>query len=770
MTGGVDIPERAGPRAADAPRSLAVIGNFPPQRCGIATFSRHLCDGLARSAPGAEILERRLADVAAPGGADEAIDRNCAASFVQAAARLNAKKVDGVSLQHEFGIFGGPDGAYILGLIENLDAPLVTTLHTVREDLSDNQTAIVRRIIDASDKVVVMAHRGKEILTGSFGVRPDKIEVVAHGVPRPSAVAAADLKARYGWRDRFVMMTFGLLGRGKGIETAIRAMPDIKRRRPDILYVILGATHPNVIRAEGERYRDELRALAAELGVAGAVAFIDEYVSDEQLVDYLSAIDLYIAPYPNERQITSGTLAYAHAFGKPVLSTPFWHAQELLGEGGGALFPFGDAAKLAEEAVRLIEDSARRADLSAKGLAAGAKMAWPEIGRRYLEIFTEIGASRRIMDRKVVAMPHDEKRFERRPPLAHLEALTDDVGILQHAIFNVANRQAGYCLDDNARALLAITSYSKTHGDPAAAGRLEATYASFVQDAFDTKTRRFRNFMTYDRRFIDEEGSDDCQGRTLHALAHAALHSASADRRLWAQWLFEEALPGSDDIISPRAAAHVINALVAALSHAPGRAFYLDRLRIHADRLHRLLCEAASDDWYWFEDSLAYENALIPSALIKAAHLLGDDAMARRAHAALVWLDWVQTAEDGWFRPVGTDSFFVPRSLPSRFDQQPLEAYASVEAYMTAARVFPGEGWAARAMKAREWFDGANDLGKRLYDRATGACYDGLHPDRVNRNQGAESCLAALLAYLIPADIAAPASQRAGAQLTKFAS
>ncbi len=748
--------EGSGPmRLVKARRSfqkIDLIGTFPPTRCGIATFTQDMLGAIRDADPE---IDASVVAVSPPGviGAYPpdvtiAIRQHHLSDYLRAAALLNERATDIINVQHEFGIFGGIAGGHLLRCLDRADADVVTTLHTVTTQLSGDQRRIIDAILERSKKVVVMADRAKSILTDQFGADPDRIAVIPHGVPTSRFPDSAAFKEELGLSGRSVIMTFGLIGRGKGLETMIRAMPEIAKTHPAALYVILGATHPNVIAAEGERYRDELSALAHDLGVEGHVLFIDKYASAAELTDYLSSADVYVTPYLNQEQVTSGTLAYAYALGRPIVSTPYAHARELLGNGRGTLCAFGASAGFAGAINALLADPERRLAMGRAAYEAGKMMRWPMIGRRTIEIFDDERASRRPA--KGVMPVRRQKARQRYPELlGYLDQMTDDTGLIQHATMSIANRAEGYCVDDNARALLAISQHAMAGRQYSGTNRLENVYTAFVQHAWNGEKKRFRNFMSFDRQWLDDAGSEDSHGRTLHALAAARIGLPDASRRAWADWLFHEAISAADAFTSPRAIAHTVNALCLLMTGASARAGVADRLRTHADFLHSLLRRTATAEWYWFENALAYENALLPAALINAARVLGDDGMLDDAMAALWWLTYAQKAEDGWFRPVGTESVGVAQALPSNFDQQPIEAYATIAACAAADAADPCGKWRDRAEQVFSWFNGANDLGAPLLDAATFACCDGLHAHGPNANLGAESCLSAILSALL---------------------
>ncbi len=748
-------------KAIQQKTTLALIGTFPPTRCGIATFTQDMVDAVRHADPHIDASVIAITPPFHDGayGPDviASIRQHHLPDYIRAAALLNERRVGTINLQHEFGIFGGVAGGHILHCLDQVDADVITTLHTVSAQLSADCRRVMSGILERSGKVVVMAEKGRSILVDEFGADPDRISVIPHGVPTRTFSDTATFKAKMGFDNRSTLMTFGLIGRGKGLETMIRAMPDIAARHPDALYVILGATHPNVVAAEGERYRESLGALAQSLGVEANILFIDKYASQHELIDYLSSADIYVTPYLNENQLTSGTLAYAYALGRPIVSTPYAHAAELLTEDRGVLCDFGDSACFAAAINDLLANPARRLTMGRAAHNAGKEMYWPVIGRRYLDLIADGGKARDrpIQDASTLfhlPRPRTQNLFK------YLDAITDDTGLIQHSTRSVANRAEGYCVDDNARALLAISQHEMLGRRSPATKRLENVYVAFVQHSWNADNKRFRNFLSFDRRWLDDGGSEDSHGRTLHALASASLGLRDPSRRAWAGQLFHEAIGTVDAFSSPRAIAHAINALCLLMDKEPSGATNVRRLRSYGDFLHCLLRRKATPEWYWFEDVLAYENALLPAALINAARHLKDTSMLRDGIAALWWLSYAQKAEEGWFRPVGTGNFGAIRSLPSNYDQQPIEAYATIAAYAAADKVDPHGKWRDRTDQVYAWFTGANDLKAPLLDTSTFACCDGLNAYGTNANQGAESCLAAVMSAMICEAMAQAAS------------
>jgi glycosyltransferase involved in cell wall biosynthesis len=719
---------------------IALIGNFPPRLCGIATFTRDVYEALTAldDAPEVDVyaMNDPGADHAYPAAVTMAIGQNELADYQAVAHAINQSGADIVLVQHEYGIFGGPAGAHLLRLLDRVAAPVIVTLHTVLETPNPDQRAVVEALARRAAKLIVMADRGREMLMRIHGIPADRIAVVKHGVPDRPQLPTAELKPAFGFEGRDVLLTFGLLSPNKGIETVIRALPDIAARHPDALYVILGATHPHLVAHEGEAYRESLIALASELGVDGHVRFIDGFLDQEDLLDYLAVADIYVTPYLNEAQITSGTLSYAVALGKPVVSTPYWHASELLADGVGTLVGFGDSAGFASAINGLLDEPDRMADVGTRAYAIGRTMIWPRLAEAYSEICDAAIASR------VTRLPAPYRTAADRPAvtLAAMERMSDGVGMLQHSIFSVPDRAHGYCLDDNARALMLM---HRIEGDLAPrADALARTYASFVQSAWNGDNGRFRNFMAYDRRWLEDAGSEDSFGRALWALGVTAADARDAQLRRWAAHLFDQVAAQIHALGSPRTWAFALLGADAMLGAHPGHGLARRLVGELATRLHACLRQSRRDGWTWFESVLGYDNARMPEALLRAAIHLDDAEMRADALTALVWLDDIQTTAQGHFRAVGTDSFGREHAVPMPFDQQPLEAWAMIDAAVCADAATGDPRWATAALRAWGWYLGENDVGLPLGSVRDGECFDGLMNDRVNLNQGAESVLA----------------------------
>ncbi|MFW2853888.1 glycosyltransferase [Sphingomonas sp. TX0543] len=724
-------------------RHVALIGNFPPRRCGIATFTADLHAALRAAEPDAKLSTVAMTD---PGMAYQypeevgyEIAQGRLKDYLAAVEHINARNPDIVCVQHEFGIFGGPSGEHLAVMLEKLRAPVVTTLHTILPEPDPDQRRVLERVAAASSRLVAMTEMGRTILTRDLGIAPEKVSVIPHGIPDLPFLDPAYGKHHFGLDGRDVVLTFGLLSPNKGIEVMIAALPELVERHPDLTYVVLGATHPHLIAREGEVYRHELEARVRDLDLEDHVRFVNDYVDAPTLQAWLSASDIYVTPYLSEAQITSGTLAYSVGLGKAVVSTPYWHAQELLAERRGHLVPFASPKALAEAIGMLLSDRTLRDELRRNAYDAGRDMVWPVVAQRYMALFQE--AREEAVGGIDLTPLQTTSTTPPQPHLGVIERMSDDCGMLQHARSTIPDRRHGYCLDDNARALMLAAQCEAEEIDGRRAVSLARTYASFVDFAWDEAAGRFRNFMGYDRQWLEREGSEDSFGRGLWALGRTAELTRSHGLKLWATSLSDRVIPCSNFLASPRARAFAILGLAAYLKVYPGHRAARAQIEIYATQLLDLLRAQRREGWTWLEPVLAYDNARLPEALLRAGIVLESKDMREEAVAALRWLCGQQTAPEGHFRPVGTQSFGVAYDAARPFDQQPLEAWATIEACALAFEQTADRFWVEQAEAAFAWYLGANDIGLRLAT-PDGGCFDGLQVDRVNLNQGAESILA----------------------------
>lgn len=669
-------------------------------------------------------------------------------SYRRAADFLNFNNADVLCVQHEFGIYGGPAGSHLLALLKEVRMPVVTTLHTVLREPNLAQRKVMEELARRSDRLVVMAQKGAEILRDVYQVPDAKIDIIPHGIPDMPFVDSAFYKEQFGVEGRKVLLTFGLLGPGKGIEHVIEALPEIVRQHPNVVYLVLGATHPHLIEREGERYRLSLERLAEDRGVKDHVIFYNRFVSADDLKEFIGATDIYLTPYLNEAQVTSGTLAQVFGAGKPVVSTAYWHAQELLADGRGVLVPFRDAGAITEGVCGLLDNPAQMEKIRHDAYALGREMIWPATAARYLESFQHARADRKALPRAAFAGWTLNSRPYALPPLRldHVVRMSDSTGIYQHAIFNVPNFHEGYCTDDNARAFILCNLLEEAGGQPSDHNldALATSYLAFLAAALNYETGLFRNFMSHGRQWLEEAGSEDSHGRALWAVGTGAGRSHNEGHRRLSTQLFLKGLTAVMNFTSPRAWTFTLLGIHEYLRNCPDdpKVNVKAMCQLLTARLVNLWNEYATENWPWFEPGATYDNARICQALILSGQVMANPEALEIGLKSLSWLVSIQRTQAGHFRPIGSNGFYQRDGARADFDQQPVEAQAMVCACHEAFRATQDSMWRREAKRAFEWFLGRNDLGLPLYDSSTGGCSDGLHADRVNENQGAESTLA----------------------------
>ncbi len=732
-------------------RTIAFVGDYLPRKCGIATFTSDLLGAVAARHPQGRCFAVPVNDIEGfyryPDVVRFEIEEQELDSYRRAADFLNTSNVDVVSVQHEFGIFGGPAGSHLLALLRGVSAPVVTTLHTVLCTPNDDQRRVMQELIGRSTRVVVMTERAQTILQEVYLARPDKIDLIPHGIPDVPFVAPEHYKDQFGVAGKKVLLTFGLLSPNKGIEHVLNALPDVVAEFPDLVYMVLGATHPHELRTRGESYRLSLEAIVSKNKLESHVIFHNRFVELKELTEFIGAADLYVTPYLDEAQITSGTLAYAFGAGKPVISTPYWHASELLRDERGVLVPFADPQAIAGAVGGLLRDETRRNAMSDNAYKLGRTMVWSSTAGLYLrsfELARRVGAA---VPRKSVAAgafgirPHESPELN----LEHLYHMTDSTGIFQHASYTAPNHSEGYCTDDNARALILAVLLGQLDETPKRIRALASTYAAFLERAFDPQMARFHNFLSADHRWLDEQGSEDSHGRAIWALGTAIGRSPHWSAQSMAERLFGQALPAMANFTSPRAWAFSLIGIHECMHRLNDHRVAKDVRRDLTTRLVALFDRVAQPGWSWFEEGLTYDNAKLAHALIVSGRATGQTSVYERGMKALRWLVGVQTSPHGELRPIGSNGFYKRDGARAAFDQQPIEAQTTVSACLAAYRATADPWWHQQAQRAFDWFLGRNDLGIELYAPLTGGCRDGLHPDRGNENQGAESTLAFLL-------------------------
>lgn len=738
----------------------ATCGTYVPRKCGIATFTKDLRDSLAAILGPRGVTALALDDdgvYAYPDDVRFQIRAHTASDYHTAADMLNINQVDVTFLQHEYGIYGGRDGVLVLELLRRLRMPVIVTLHTVLKEPSRNQARILCQIAEAAARVVVMSEHGAEFCASVYGIPAEKTEIIPHGIPDVPFVGASAFKEQFGLAGRTTLLTFGLLSPGKGIDVMIRAMPQIVARHPEVTYVILGTTHPHVLRSEGDAYRSELERLTRQLGVQEHVLFQDRFVTLEELCGYIGAADIYVTPYLNEAQITSGTLAYACGAGKAVVSTPYWYAREMLAEGRGLLFPFGDSSALAANVMRLLDDPDGCDAMRKKSYLFCRDMIWHEVARRYLALAGEVllewneapqqRRSEAAMCQAIAPVPPLDLR--------HLRLMTDDAGIYQHAIYSIPDREHGYCTDDNARALVAVLRYYDATRDTSVLS-LVNIYLAFLHSAYNAEHQRFRNFMTYDRHWTEAQGSEDCHARAVWALGEAVALAPNDGILGYTTRLFNRALPSVESFAAVRPWAFALVGTHAYLKRFQGDTCVRRVRRLLAHKLLGAFEEVVSDAWPWCEDCVTYDNGKLPHALLLAGKWLPDPAMTQMGLRALRWLFDCQLQPGGYINPVGCQGWFPRGGRMALFDQQPLEMMSLSDAAAEAYGQTRDQHWLVCASYCLEWFLGKNAVGAPLYDFKTGGCRDGLTPVGANQNEGAESTLSWLLTAMTVQNLMTP--------------
>jgi glycosyltransferase involved in cell wall biosynthesis len=718
----------------------AIIGNFPPRQCGLATFTRDMYACLSRALPNADwdviAMNDPGADYDYPLEVTHQIAQDDIAAYRRLAETLNADGTQVLFVQHEFGIYGGPSGAYLIECLERVDFPIVTTLHTVLEKPNDEQRRVMQSLIRLSSTLVTMTQKGADIMKRVYGVKPEQISIVPHGAPSRPLRNTAEFKSHLHLAGKKTLTTFGLLSPNKGIETVIAALPEIRETCPDVVYLIVGATHPHLVRNEGEKYREGLKTMARDLGVEDNIRFINRFINDNDLIDILQATDVYVTPYLTETQITSGTLAYALALGRPTVSTPYWHAAEALAGGIGILCDFHDTQAFAAAISRLLASDKVRADMAMRAYMAAQPSRWSAVAHAYVARATEDVASHEAPRARAAVLPAP-------PSWAAIARMTDDCGIFQHGRYRLPDRQHGYCTDDNARALSLVARQSRLIPLTPDQVSLAYRYAAFLNHAWNGES--FRNFMSYGREWLDDGGYDDCNARSYESLVDVARSDLPPDLRQWACDLGSLIMPRVDSWMSLRSRAVMIKALVRAFGAFGDGQDIQVLVRYFSRDLHQRFRTQSRPGHEWFEANLSYDNARISEGLIVGGAFLAEPDMIEDGLTAQRWLMKKQTRfiagkVGGVFVPVPNSKFSDDGPDHPLYDQQPLEVLATIDAALSALRITGDGQWQDEALRAFAWFHGENTAGLPLLD-GEGGCYDGLNPNGLNLNQGAESIL-----------------------------
>ena len=736
--------------------SVAVIGNYLPRLCGIATFTTDLVEAISAESPDincwAVAMNDKPEGYAYPGKVRFVVNQNRLADYSMASEFLNISQIDIVCVQHEYGIFGGQAGSHLLKLLGELRMPVVTTLHTVLRDPLPEYREVMHKLSDLSDKLIVMSWKACDFLKDIYAVPEEKIAFIHHGIPDTPFIDPNFYKDKFGVEGKKVLLTFGLLSPNKGIENVLQALPSVIEKYPDVTYIILGATHPHILKEHGEEYRISLQQLVRKLDIGDHVIFKNRFVELKELCEFLGAADIYLTPYLEEAQITSGTLAYAMGTGKAVISTPYWYATEMLAEGRGIIVPFKNPEAIAEHIIDLFANDVNLHTMRKNAYTFCREAIWKEGSRRYIEVFSETRLNRSRHPRprhlyieKIKSITNFELPEIK---LDHLKSLTDDAGILQHATHTVPNRDHGYCTDDNARALMVAAMGRKyLDTDVMSFDSLSSHYLSFLMHSFNPENGRFRNFLTYTRQWTEEVGSEDAHGRALWGIGKAVAFLDDPGQMAMSMTLFKKAMNAVEHFESPRAIAFALVGIHAYLHKFSGDSEVRGVREIIANRLFDQFKNIATESWPWLEDSLNYANGKLPHALLLSGQWIQRSDMVDMGLRSLKWLLSIQT-EDNHFVPIGNNGWYKKEGTKARFDQQPVEANAMIEACVEAFNITRDKTWIDNAVMCFNWFLGHNDLNLPLYDPKTGGCRDGLMADGINQNEGAESTLAWLLSLM----------------------
>ena len=727
----------------------AYIATYPPRQCGIGTFTQNLFNSMIASK---KDDDEKNSFIVAMDDSDElqaypeevklTIKQELQEDYLAAAKYINMSGADCCLLQHEFGIFGGQDGIYILPLLHELEIPLIVTLHTVMQNPSNNQKEVLQTIGGMANRIVVMSHKAIEMLVDIYEIPRNKISYIEHGVPDIKYIQE-EVKKEFKLENRKVMLTFGFIGRNKGIETAIKALPKVVKKHPDILYIILGKTHPNVIKHAGEEYRLSLIQLIEDLNLEKNVVLLNEFATQKQLFKYLYASDIYITPYLNEAQITSGTLSYAVGTGSAVVSTPYWHATELLSEGRGVLFDFGEIEQLSDTLIDLLDNPEKRLEIRRKAREHGHTITWPKIGGLYNEVVDAV-IDEKVTIKKKEAVPFDISLLPEFS-MKQIQRLTHDAGIIQHATFGIPNLKEGYCLCDNSRALLlALMAYRVKKDKPSL--KLIPTYLSFIL-YMQNEDGNFRNFLSFSREYLDDVGSEDSFGRTIWAVGYLLNYPPNNSYRQIGHLIFDRAKPHFDNLQSIRSIANTIIGITYYLRSNMSDDAMIEKLRELTYKLIDHYNINNRDGWHWYEALLAYDNAILPLAMLHATSILNEEKIKKVAFDSMDFLV-KHTMNNDYLSIIGNEEWFMKDGERSVFAQQPVDAMGMVLMFRKAYNITGDKTYLTKLFKSFKWFLGENDLRMSLYNHDTQGCCDGIESYGINQNQGAESTIAYLVSYL----------------------
>lgn len=724
-------------------KHILCITTYPPRVCGIATFSYDLIQNINK-----KFTSDYKVDVCA---LESDIEKHTYDSTVRYVLNTSEKEdfdvlskkinqdtdIDLICIQHEFGLYIENQDSF-LRFVQSIIKPIVIVFHTVLSHPQEDARVYLQNIIAACQAVVVMTHSSSSILQNEYQIDKSKINIIPHGTHLVSQIDKKELKKAYGYSGRKILSTFGLLSPGKSIETTLDAMPDIIDENPSILFLIIGETHPMVVKRYGEAYRESLEAKVKELHLSDNVKFINEYLDVETLLQYLQMTDIYLFTSSDPNQAVSGTFVYALSCGCPIIATPIPHASELLSDNTGIIFNFHDSKQLAKSTNSLLKDEQLRIQMSISGLQKTAFTAWQNTAIAYTLLFQELIGSDDILTYSLPGINLD-----------HIISMSQHLGIIQFSKGNQPNLESGYTLDDNARALISICMADKKEEHPQY-GKYINMYLDFILYCLQDDGT-FKNYVNKNYEFTSQNDDvllEDSNGRAIWALGYFIANArTSYDFEIReARKAIRLTFPVLGKIQSPRSIAFTIKGLCHYFIKDPSREVY-DLIHMLADKLIYLYQSTADNSWNWFEPYLTYENALLPESLLYAYSVMKNEKYKYIAQESFKFL-LDKTFLKGQIKVISNDNWLNKGESNTGYGEQPVDVAGTVMALTSFYNTFQDQEYINRQREAFSWFMGNNHLHQIVYNPATGGCYDGLEENNINLNQGAESTVCYLMARL----------------------
>lgn len=728
---------------------IAFVTSYPPRACGIATFSTDLERSLKKMF--GSCLETIIFPLETnnekhqyTGHIGRVLNKDMPGDYKKVAHQINSSpEIVLVIIQHEFGLFHQSEAEFI-DFLKRIRKPVVVTFHTILPDPSLELYQNVHEISSLCDSVIVMTQRSSMILSAEYGVPEEKIEVIPHGTHLVHYESKQDLKYKYGLDNKTILSTFGLLGPGKSIETTLYALPEVVRKYPEVLFLVLGRTHPSLVKDQGEEYRDFLKKEVDRLGLQNHVEFVDQFLPLEKLLEYLQLTDIYLFTSKDPNQAVSGTFAYALSCGCPVISTPIPHALELLKTEAGITFDFEDSEQLKKHLFELLEDKNRRVQMRINGLATSAATAWENSAIAHAHLIEKVSGGK--------------FQLEYRKPtirLDHVDKMTTEIGMIQFSKINQPDIESGYTLDDNARALIVYCRHYELTGDTSDLKKIKK-YFNFVYRCF-RPDGTFMNYVDKDCVFTTKNETvnlDDATGRAIWAIGYMLSKSQMfpndylvLDQK--ANFLIKKILPIIEELHSPRAMAFALKGLYHAMGSI-GASEVVPVMKKLGQRLVVLFDNHSENNWRWFEGYMTYGNSVLSHSLLLAYLATGEPRFKKVSKESFDFL-LSRIFSGSCIRVVSNREWLKKEDyfdLVFRGGEQPIDVAYTVLALRTFHDLFPTEGYGEQMECAFNWFLGQNPLRQTIYNPCTTGCYDGLEINNVNLNQGAESVLSYLMARM----------------------